>query len=495
MKKSPIGGTPRMLSRRTLVTAAAATALGALATSRLGAPALAQAGSDRRVDVLVLGAGISGLTAALALHRRGHRVTVAERQTRIGGRLLSLSLGDGTFSEAGAGHFRSNMPLVLNAIRHFRLPLLSLNDGLPLYMVDGKIAKSASIANWPWNLSAEERNVTVSTNLNRYLFRAGLDTKTVLEPDWPHQALLERLDDITLGELIRAVGASDDYCKLLGAHGGTFTTGAQALSMIADLAYHFGDQNAFRIHGGNNRLALAMANSLGRDRIVLGAQVAEIDQTGPRIRVSTRDGRQFESDAVVSTVPFSVIDEIAVKPDWSAGKKRMFAEMEWDNTVKVVVKTKSPSWLSQNVRGWPMAGGDRPWERFIDITGDEPGGHGNGFFYLNGSNADRMLEAPRAERAQRVVDQFEQDVPGLLGEVLSVSDFAWNEQPWIRGSFGSTPIGGGWMVGEWTRPEGRLHFAGDFTTLKTGWVEGAMEAGLRAARQIDSLAMPLPAGR
>jgi len=71
-----------------------------------------------------------------------------------------------------------------------------------------------------------------------------------------------------------------------------------------------------------------------------------------------------------------------------------------------------------------------------------------------------------------------------------VHDFAWSEQPWIKGSFGSTPLGGGCMVKEWSTPEDRIHFAGDFTTLKTGWVEGAIESSLRAARQIDPEAKP-----
>lgn len=485
---------PRGFSRRALLTGTAAT-LGALAAPPLAAPARAQARTDRPIEVLVLGAGMSGLTAALALQRRGHKVTVIERQGRIGGRLLSLPLGDGMFTEAGGGHFRSDMPLVLNYVRHFNLPLLSLNDGLPVYMVDGKTAKSADITNWPWDLTAEERNVTVSANLNRYLFRAGLDTQTVLSPDWPDEDLLDRLDDITLEDLLRPVGASPAFLKLLAANAGLFTPYAQTLSIIPDLAYHFGDQNVFRIQGGNNRLPMAMANALGRSNIVLDAQVVRIDQTGPRIRVGTKDGKEFTGDAIVSTIPFSVMDEVEVTPAWSAGKARMFAEMEWDKTVKVIVKTREPTWLAHNVRGWPMAGGDRPWERFIDITGNEPGGHGSGFFYLNGENADRVLAAPRDVRAQQVVDIFQKDLPGLLGDVVSVSDFAWSEQPWIRGSFGSTPVGGGWMVKEWTAPEGRIHFAGDFTTLKTGWVEGAIESGLRAARQIDPEARPLSGAR
>ncbi len=99
---------------------------------------------------------MSGLTAALALHRAGHSVRVIEYQDRVGGRLLSIPLKGGQFSEAGGGHFRSNMPYSLKYIQHFKLPLLSLNDGLPRYLYDGKSAESASLANWPYDLHPEE---------------------------------------------------------------------------------------------------------------------------------------------------------------------------------------------------------------------------------------------------------------------------------------------------------------------------------------------------
>ena len=136
-----------------------------------------------------------------------------------------------------------------------------------------------------------------------------------------------------------------------------------------------------------------------------------------------------------------------------------------------------------------MAGSDRPWERVIDITGNELGGHGNTFLYLNGTNADAVLRLKPDERAPYVLELFQSDMPDLFDDVITASSFAWSEQPWIKGSFGETPLGGAWMVSEWTKPEGNIHFAGDFTTLKTGWVEGAIESGLRAARQIDPLAM------
>lgn len=481
---------PENLSRPGISRRAAlqATGLGLLAAS-VARPArvLADDGARR---VIVLGAGVAGLTAALALLRRGHDVTVLEAQQRIGGRLLSLPLGDGMFTEAGGGHFRSNMPYVLHYIRHFGLPLLALNEGLPRYLVDGKTGDGGHLAAWPWPLAPNERNVTVSSTLNTYLERAGFDADTVLSTRWPDPEVLARLDNLTLSDLIRSVGASDGFCKLLNAHAGPFSSSAPALSMVPRAAYHFGDKNLFRIEGGNNRLPMAMADAVGLARIRLGAAVSEIDQSGDTVRVATRDGREFRGDAVVSTIPFSVIGEVRVTPDWSPAKQRLIAGMEWDKTVKVIVKTRTPAWLEQGVYGWPMAGSDRPWERFIDITGNEPGGHGSGFFYLNGRNAAAVLARPEGERAASIVDQFRADMPGLLGDVVSMQSFAWSEQPWIKASLGGVPLGAGWMIAEAARPEGRIHLAGDFTTLKTGWVEGAIESGLRAARQIDPAARP-----
>jgi monoamine oxidase len=478
---------PARMSRRVLLRGAAgAGLLGAMGLP--GSVARAQSGpadlatSPRRV--LVLGAGMAGLTAALALLRRGHDVTVIEHQNRVGGRLLSLPLQGGQFTEAGGGHFRANMPRVLDYLRRFDLPVISLNDGLPRYLIDGKTAEAADLADWPWALTDQERNVTVSSNLNRYLFRHGIDTDTVLKPDWPDADTIRHLNGRTLGELISSAGASAAFLKLLDAHGGLFTSQSSALGSMPDLAYHFGDQNLFRILGGNDRLPAAMAERIG-ERIVLDAPVTAIDQSGSRMKVTVERGRELTADAVISTIPFNVLRDVDVRPRWSAGKQRMFAEMGWGNTVKVVAQTRTPSWLDKGVHGWPMAGGDRAWERVIDITGDEPGGHGNTFFYLNGPNADNVLARPSETRAREIVDRFRADMPDLFDEVITIEDFAWTEQPWVRGSFGDLPVDGAWMIAEWTRPEDRIHFAGDFTTLKSGWVEGAIESGLRAARQID----------
>lgn len=454
-------------------------------------PIMAQTNAPtKKQSVLVLGAGMSGLTAALSLLRCGHEVKIIEYQNRIGGRLLSVPLKGGQFSEAGGGHFRANMPYVLSYIRRFKLPLLTLNDGLPRYLFGGKTADASDLSRWPWDLTPQERGVSVTSMLNTYLILNGLDTDTVLDANWPDEETIRRFDKMTLDQLIRQVGGSEAFIQLLDAHGGTFTSSSPVIGVIPDLAYHFGDQNLFRIQGGNDRLPKAMAEEIGSERFVLGAPVVAIDQDNNQVTVTVKDGRSFKGDKVISTIPFTVLPEVAMRPTWSEGKRRMFAEMEWEQTVKVIAQTRTPAWLAKNIHGWPMAGSDRPWERVIDITGNEDGGYGNTFFYLNGTNKDAMLARPKAERAKAIIEQFRGDMPDLFDEVVTLDDFAWGEQPWIKASFGGTPLGGSWMIREWLTSEGLIHFAGDFTTMKSGWVEGAIESGLRAARQIDPNARP-----
>ena len=125
----------------------------------------------------------------------------------------------------------------------------------------------------------EERNVTVASMLNHYLFLNGLDADTVLAAGWPDPVTRDRFDSLTVGDMLKKVGASEAFLKLLDAHGGTFTRGSPRAGRDPDLAYHFGDQNLFRIKGGNDQLPQAMARALGK-RIVLDAPVVAIDQTG-----------------------------------------------------------------------------------------------------------------------------------------------------------------------------------------------------------------------
>ena len=257
------------------------------------------------------------------------------------------------------------------------------------------------------------------------------------------------------------------------------------LGLLPDFAYHFGDRNLFRVKGGNELLPRRMAQELPADRIHLNAAVTTIDQSRSTVRVTTADGREWSADEVVSTIPFTVLQDVDIRPALPDRAREVVTGMSWSPVVKVYLQNRTPSWLTRGVRGWPVAASDRPWERLIDITGNEPGGTGNAFFYLSGQNALDYLARPPEVRSRELIDGFNADTSNMLDDVVEVGEFSWPDQPWIKAAFGDTPMDGGWMLEEMRKPVGRLHWAGDFTTFKSGWVEGAIESGLRAARQID----------
>ena len=484
--------------------------------------------------VIVIGAGVSGLTTALALQMQGHDVRILEYQDRVGGRLWSADLEYGdAVTELGGGHFRSNMPLTLAYVDYYGLnkKLVVMNDGLPRYQTGDLVGQASDLTSLAkWKLHQNETNVTPTSLMNYYLSKSGLDTIRVLDADFPNAREQRKFDTKTLKDMFRDAGASPGLVQLLEAHGGESIRScmshesvagthlnskkhsggimnAPSLSMLSDLAYHFGDQNLYRIGGGNVQLPERMAAHFGTENILLGeeGQVVHIDQTSPEtVRIHTKDGRVHEADEVVSTASFLLFkdNDITISPSWSEGKQRMIDEFEWGNTIKVVCQTMSPTWLSAGVHGWPMAGmsradvddrtpEDRIWERVIDITGASR--YGNVFFYLNGDNADKVAELyPEdssgdyiGKRADFVISSFQEPMPGLIDECIYRTSIYWNEVDWMKGSFGNTPINGAWMIEEWTQPEDRVWLSGDFTTVKTGWVEGAIESGLRVAKAID----------
>lgn len=467
---------------------------GAAATTIIAATSSGQAkekitprqplGSKRKQRILVLGAGAAGLAAALSLKQEGHQVTVIEFQNRVGGRLWSLPLEGGQFTEAGAGHFSADMPLVLSLVKRYKLPLLTINDGSPRYLFNGKSADSFNLLDWPWALNSHEKRSTVPSILAHYLWESGIELSSVLNPNWPDAAAIEQFDQLTLTQILRRSGCSEAFLQMLQAHGGCPYGTTGALGALTSLAYQFNAKAYVRVAGGNDRIAKAMAKELGDD-VVLNAPVVAIDQSGSEVVVSVKNGREFRGDQVVSTIPFTVLSDIKVSPGWTAAKQKMIVGMGWADAFKGVIQTKEPTWMRKGNFGWPMAASDRSWERVIDITGNEPGPYGNAFFYLYGKEIDAVRAKPEEQRTSWVLEQFRKDLPDLIGDIVTTRSVLWSEQPWVKAAFGGPPIGGAWMINEWNKPEGRIHFAGDFTTLKSGWVEGAIESGLRAAKAID----------
>ena len=471
-------------------------------------------------NVLVLGAGAAGLTAALALKKQGHKVTILEYQNRIGGRLWSKELLRGQFTELGAGHFSNEgMPLINALVSRYQLPRLEVYDGTPRYVMNGTdgISYQGDSSNptaWPlqWGLNANERITPIGPTLIGYLNKAGLSNlDEVLEASWPNAAAVATYGNMTVKQLLIEQGASQGFINLLNVHLGSFAADGDVLDGLSSLVYFFYKKAFFRVQGGNELIAKSMADEFGRDAIILNSQVVSIDQTGSQAIVTTSNGKIYQADKVVSTIPFRVIKDVNVQPEWSSGKNKLFSGMTWIDGFKGVIQTQTPTWVTQGNLGWPMATTDKAWNRVIDITGNEGGGYGNGFFYVYRNEKLAQLKAITGPnrytaRTELLLSQFNNTLNDALStstpplsnnliyqnQVVTKDSIMWadgEDVPWIKSALG---VGvKPWMRDEWSTPEGRIHFAGDFTSYKSGWVEGALESGLRAAAEIDPKATSL----
>jgi len=441
-------------------------------------------GRKHHHSVLILGGGAAGLSAALHLRQRGHKVMVLETQGRVGGRLWSLPLAGGQVAEIGAGWFPATSTLVQGLIQRYKLPLISVNDGCPRLFVDGHSCNSGDLGKWPWELHTSEKNTTIAANLNRYLLQSGINPAAVFRENWPDEQTIERYDSLTFPQLLLKAGCSKAYLKLLAATGGPPYQFGSALGLMSSAIWHFNSKGFVRIAGGNQRLAEAMAAELP-GCIQLNTEAIAIEQNDRGVVVSTKSGKEYRADHVISTIPFKILEQLEVKPQFSEAKRRLFRECIWSDCYKGIIQTQQATWLQSGVFGWPMAASDQPWQRLIDLTCGEKDGPGNLFFYILGQDTKSLKPLNPNERVNHVLTLFQRDLPGLVDEVTTKRGILWSEQPWARGAFGGMPVGGAWMIQEWKKPEDRIHFAGDFTTLKSGWVEGALESGLRVAREID----------
>lgn len=476
--------------------------------------------SSGNPSVLVLGAGAAGLAAGIALKKQGHNVTMLEYQNRVGGRLWSKELLGGQFTELGAGHFANDgMPLVNALVDRYQLPRLEVYDGTPRYVmrdidvnnINSYQGDSSSPSAWPlqWGLNEDERLTPIGPTLIRYLNRAGItNLDAALDASWPTAAAVTTYGNMTVKQLLQDQGASQGFINLLNVHLGSFAADGDVLDGLSSLTYFFYKKVFFRVQGGNERIAKAMADEFGRSNIHLNSIVVGIDQTGSQVKVTTSDGRTFSADKIVSTIPFKVLTDVNVQPHWSAGKTRLFSPSEglkWIDGFKGVIQTGTPTWVTQGNLGWPMATTDQAWNRFIDITGTESGGYGNGFFYVYREEKLAQLKAITGpnkirDRANLLLNQFNSTpgytpTSGFTNNLINLNDIVLRDSimwadgedvPWIKSALG---VGvKPWMRDEWSTPEGNIHFAGDFTSYKSGWVEGALESGLRAATEINAKA-------
>jgi monoamine oxidase len=449
--------------------------------------------------VAVLGAGLAGLVAAWELVQSGHEVVVVEARTRPGGRVLTLREGftPGLTAEAGAMAFSDSYRNLMRYVQFFQIPYESLVtpairsvSGRALYYLRGKrlLGGLDGAVDWPFDLTAEERAMGKSGILHKYILSEldgiGDPAPTSRLPDWARPN-----DRKTLLQLAAERGASPGARELIRLTSWFCDRRDQvsaAWSLLGLSLFTRGEPHGFST--GADALPLAIAARLG-ERIRYGTEVVRIEQGPERVEVVVRSGGRLDritADRTVCTIPFSVLRHVDVSPPFSPLKQEIVSSLQYSPVTRVFLQVRRRFWESEGATGGAYT--DLPIGQVQEHPIIRTGAEGNRAIleaHARGDAApvlDAMLED---DRMRSVLTEMKKVHPGVDSHFEGGRSKSWQDDPWARGAFASFRPGQmtSWLP-EIVRPEGRIHFAGEHTSVFPASMEGAIESGARAAREI-----------
>ena len=471
----------------------------ALAARRLHAASIAAPAPIRRgaasQRVLVIGAGLAGLSAAYELHRAGHAVTVLEAAQQAGGRVRSWrGFADGLVGEAGAARIPPQHALTLGYASAFGLRtrpfypttgqmLEVFPEGRHAYPIHGGPDLSSS----PLAFSAEERRLGLQA-IGERSWAPLMDKLGERSSDaWPPPALApfdgysvsvwdaERGLSVA-GQRAMAVGFGDRHGDWIGL----------LWVMREVLLAPTGGAELVRIEGGNDLLPQAFARELA-GQVQYGREVIGIEQHDAGVRVHVRGLEQpLQADRAIVTLPFSVLRGIGVAGPISRGKRKAIEELEYVSLSRAALQVRGREWLPQGASG--IVKTELPSEVWL-LTHADRGARDIVQVYIKGNASQQFAGMSAEARLHYATDHVESIFPGFARHVEGGQAIAWEAEPLARGAHAVLMPGQltGIMRHTFT-PEGRLHFAGEHTSPWHGWMQGALHSGRRAAQEVSEAA-------
>lgn len=446
-------------------------------------------GAERRsVDVAIVGAGLSGLSAARILAGAGREVVVLEARERVGGRLLNMTLGDGVTVDAGGQWVGSD---------HIRVQRLATELGIEIFPQHGGGRNLLDLHGKQRRYRGTIPRVDPRGLWDLFVVRRRLHRlarEVGAEEPWAAGRAAE-LDGETLAEWCEGNVRSKIARDLLGLAGRTiWGTGPEELSMLHVLFYVAaagsfdklidteGGAQQDRLDGGAQLLPLGLAGTLG-DRVCLDAAVRRISHDGSGVRI-VADGVEVEAGRVIVAVPPAIAAGIEIDP-LPPGRPELAERLRPGALTKCMALYEEPFWRGDGLSGEAVTDAGPVTLTFDSSPRDGSVGVLLGF--VGGPEARRLAALPAAERRAPVLACFERLYGPRAAQPLSYVEQTWAEEQWSGGGPTSNFGPGGWTAsGPGLRePAGRVHWAGTETaTVWSGYMEGALQAGERVASEV-----------
>lgn len=481
-----------LLMNRRLFLSAAGAAAGLAATPR--ARARQGAGAPREADVIIVGAGLAGLSAALILQDFGLDVLVLEGRDRVGGRVHTFDDVPGR-PEAGANAIGSMYARVMDWTNRLGVslgPERRRTEPGPDWFLHLR-GENIPLEAWPNSalnpLPDDKRAIIPSWLLFTYM--GELNPLQSVE-DWLDPAFFEH--DRSVASVLRDAGLSEEVMRLVATNSsyGVSLETLSALQIYQIITRFFvltrremNDSVSASMHavrGGNQRLPEAMAQALSRP-VRLSTEVTGVADTGDAAEVRLRDGSRLRAERVIVGAPFSALRWMNFDPAPPPLQAEAIASLPYTKAVQVHFEARRRYWEEDGLP--PVAWTDTGLGGSIPLRYGPAGDVSTVLAFIGGMEADLLDRLPREEATALVLSEIERVRPSAAGALRPVKYFSWQQDRFAGGTYAYWEPG---MISRFAReigqPYGRIHFAGEHTAKLDRGMEGACESGERAAIEI-----------
>ncbi|WP_347109081.1 NAD(P)/FAD-dependent oxidoreductase [Paenarthrobacter sp. S56] len=391
-------------------------------------------------DVVIVGAGPSGLTAARELKKAGLSVAVLEARDRVGGRTWTDTI-DGAMLEIGGQWVSPDQTALMGLLEELGLKMYPrYRDGESVYIgADGKATRYTGDT-----FPVGEETKAEMDKLVKIL--DGLAAEIGPTEPWAHPKARE-LDTISFHHWLRQNSHDEEACNNIGLFiaGGMLTKPAhsfsalQAILMAASAGSftHLTDEDFIldkRVIGGMQQVSLLQAAELGSD-VVLNSPVRTITWEGNNVTVVS-DGATVNARYVIMAVPPNLYSRVSFNPPLPRRQHQMHQHQSLGLVIKVHAVYETPFWREDGLSGTGFGAGALVQEVYDNTNHGDTRGTLVGF--VSDEKADAVFELSAEDRRQAILES----IAGFLGEkaltpeVYYESD--WGSEEWTRGAYASS---------------------------------------------------------
>lgn len=470
-----------MIDRRTLMKSATAIAVASYIPSARAAEV---------ADVIVLGAGLSGLNAALLLEEQGQKVIVLEGRTRAGGRLYTLDDVPGAPEAGGSGIGRGYARLLDRAERlgvktvPQRVRTEAVGETTLIHMRDTTILAK----DW----EASPLNPYVGDARKRPPWLMSFSSLTPFNPlaeaaDWraPEQAK----NDVSVADFLTGKGWTPEQLRLAFATNPSYGNSAYDLSAMmwwhiaknAELMAGAGG-GTLAIEGGNQRLPDAMARAVKSD-VRYGKAVVGIRADRSGVEAVTADGTRYRGKRLICSLPASALRLVKIEPAPPFAQARGIATLPYNRVFEAHFVPTRKYWddgMPASMWTDTLAG------RFMALRYGADGKDVTSCLaFVNGFAADTLDRLAPADAGAAILADLARARPSTKGALRLVKTWSWQRDRFAGGAYAC------WAPGQIAafandigKDHGRIVFCGEHTAAVARGMEGAMESGERAALDV-----------